>query len=52
MSEEFEYVATGSVRHGEWMRRYHADAEEVPYREITTSEAEEIDRQIENGEAT
>ena len=43
---EYEYVAVGSVRHGEWMRRFQAEAEEIPYREITEAEAEEINEQI------
>ena len=47
---EIDYVGPvgGSVRHGDYMRRYHAEAEEIKYREITPSEAEEIDEKETN----
>lgn len=47
---ENDYVVPvgGSVRHGDYMRRYHAEAEEIKYREITPSEAEEIDEKETN----
>ena len=43
---EYDYVAVGSVLHGDWMRRFQAEAEEIPYREITEAEAEEINNQV------
>ncbi len=44
-----DYVATGNVKNGEWMRRSQAEDEGVEYRELNESEAEEVDRQIEEG---
>lgn len=41
--EDLEWVAVGSVRHGEYMRRYIAEAEEVAYRECTEDDLEIID---------
>ena len=45
MNDQFDYVATGNVKQGEWMRRYQAEAE-VEYRELTEAEAEEINEQL------
>jgi hypothetical protein len=42
---EYDYVATGNVSQGEYERRYEAEAEEIPYRELTYAEAEDIERQ-------
>jgi hypothetical protein len=42
---EFDYVAIGNVKHGEYMRRYQAEAEEIAYRELTDEEAESVKEQ-------
>ena len=46
MNDQCDYVATGNVKQGEWMRRYQAEAEEVEYRELTEEEAAEINEQL------
>lgn len=41
---EWVIVNGGRARHGDYMRRYHAEAEEVPYRECTDQDLETIER--------
>lgn len=42
---EFDFVATGDVGSGEYMRRHQAEAEGLPYRELTSAESEQVDEQ-------
>ena len=42
---EFDFVATGRVERGEYMRRYLAEVDDIPYRELTDNERESVDEQ-------
>lgn len=48
MNNENDWVATGNVYQGEYMRRCDAEAAGCEYRELTDEESESVDEQESN----
>ena len=50
-NSENDWVATGVVARGEYMRRSEAEAAEIDYTELTDEESRQVDYQLEHPDA-